>query len=233
VDYVNIRISDPIASLSVTQIAQGCFDNPDFNAADPANGNAFCSLIRRDGNGQVVANAQDPAVTLGYVNGKRIRLSGVQATLDYSTALSGLGLPGALSIGGDLFHLRNRLIDLTGVAPARSDGIVGDPHWQGQFRVGYAAEAWGISTFVNYTGSRAVALTARGDSPNDTREFDHFGGFATVDGALFFNVASYKLTLSVTNLFDRVGQKYFCYIIPLSINDALGRRFAVSVSRKW
>lgn len=233
VDYVNIRISDPIASLSVTQIAQGCFDNPDFNTADPANGNAFCSLIRRDGNGQVVANAQDPAVTLGYVNGKRIRLSGVQATLDYSTALSGLGLPGALSIGGDLFHLRNRLIDLTGVAPARSDGIVGDPHWQGQFRVGYAAEAWGISTFVNYTGGRAVALTARGDSPNDTREFDHFGGFATVDGALFFNAASYKLTLSVTNLFDRVGQKYFGYIIPLSINDALGRRFAVSVSRKW
>ena len=36
-DYVNIRISDPIASLAVTQIAQGCFDNPTFNAADPAN----------------------------------------------------------------------------------------------------------------------------------------------------------------------------------------------------
>ncbi|HEX8056576.1 MAG TPA: TonB-dependent receptor, partial [Novosphingobium sp.] len=214
VDYVSIRISDPIASLTVTQIAQGCFDNPDFNAADPANGNAFCSLIRRDGNGQVVSDAQNPAVTLGYVNGKRSKMSGVQATLDYTTALSGLGIPGALSVGGDLFNLRKRVIDLTGVAPARSDGVVGDPHWQGQFRLRYAGEAWGFSTFVNYTGGRAIALTMRGDSPNDTREFDHFGGFATVDGALFFDAGSYKLTLSVTNLFDRVGQKYFGYVIP-------------------
>lgn len=234
VDYVSIRISDPIASLTITQIAQGCFDNPDFDTSDPANGNAFCALIRRDGNGQVLSDAQNPAVTLGYVNGKRIRMSAVQAALEYRTALSGLGLPGALEIGGDLFNLRNRVVDVTGVAPARSDGIVGDPHWQGQLRLRYADEVWGLSTNVNYTGGRAVALTGRGDSPNDTREFDHFDPFATVDAALFVSVAdSYKLTLSITNLFDRVGQRYFGYVIPLSINDALGRRFAVGISRKW
>ncbi|MBW8755151.1 MAG: TonB-dependent receptor, partial [Sphingomonadales bacterium] len=234
VDYVNIRISDPIASLTASQIAQGCFDNPDFDSADPAHGNAFCTLIPRDAAGQVVANPQNPAVVIGYVNGKRISMSGVQATLDYRTGLSGLGLPGALQIGGSLFNLRRRLIDVTGVAPARSDGIVGDPHWQGQLLLRYANAGWGLSTSINYTGSRAVALTGRGDSPNDTREFDHFRGFATVDMALIVNAAaSYKLTLSITNLFDRVGQKYFGYVIPLSINDPLGRRFAVSIAKKW
>ncbi|RZJ98439.1 MAG: TonB-dependent receptor [Novosphingobium sp.] len=233
-DYVRLRISDPIASLSMAQVAQGCFDNPDFDAGDPARGNAFCALIRRDAQGQVVADAQNPAVTLGYVNGKRIEMSGVQAGLEYRTALSGLGVAGALEIGGDLFHLRRRLVDITGVAPARSDGVVGDPRWQGQLRLRYANKAWGIATNVNYTGTRAIALTGRGDSPNDTREFDHFDPFATVDAALFVTAAdSYKLTLSITNLFDRVGQTYFGYVVPLSINDALGRRFALSLSRTW
>jgi hypothetical protein len=35
----------------------------------------------------------------------------------------------------------------------------------------------------------------------------------------------------VTNLFNRIGQTYFGYIIPLSINDPLGRRVAVSVAK--
>jgi outer membrane receptor protein involved in Fe transport len=230
VDYVNIRISDPIANLTVPQIAQGCFDNPDFDASDPANGNAFCALIRRDGNGQVLSSPRDPGVVLGYVNGKRIELSGVQAALDWRMSLSGIGLPGALEIGGDVFNLRHRLIDVTGVAPARSDGVVGDPRWQGQFRLRYADSAWGLSMFVNYTGERAVALTGRGESPNDTREFDHFDAFATVDGAIYFKVADgFRMTLSVTNLFNQVGQDYFGYVV----NDPRGRRFAVSVSRSW
>jgi outer membrane receptor protein involved in Fe transport len=233
VDYVDIRITDPIASLSVAEIAQGCFDNPAFDTADPARGNAFCALIRRDGNGQVVSDPQDPAVVIGYVNGKRVRMSGVQASLDYRTSLSGLGIPGELQVGGDLFHLRNRLVDVTGVAPARSDGIVGDPRWQAQLRLRYANESWGLATNVNYTGPRALALTDRGDSPNDVREFDHFRGFATVDTALFLDAGSFRLTLSATNLFNRVGQEYFGAIIPLSINDPLGRRFAVSVSKNW
>lgn len=233
-DYIRVRISDPIANLSMAQVAQGCFDNADFNVGDPARGNAFCALIGRDAQGQVVSDARNPAVTLGYVNGKRIEMSGVQAGLEYRTGLSGVGLVGAIELGGDLFHLRRRLVDVTGVAPARSDGVVGDPRWQGQLRLRYANDFWGLATNVNYTGGRAIALTGRGDSPSDTREFDHFDPFATVDAAFFVKAAdSYKLTLSITNLFDRVGQKYFGYVVPLSINDALGRRFAVSISRKW
>lgn len=224
-DYLDIRIKDPIASLTVAQIAQGCFDNSDFDASDPANGNAFCGLIRRDANGQVVADPQNPALTLGYVNGKRIEMSAAQAGLSYAA--------GGFEIGGDLFHLRRRLVDVTGIAPTRSDGIVGDPRWQGQLRIRYGSTNWGVATQVNYTGRRAVALADRGDAPNDTREFDHFGGFATVDATLFLIAAKFRMTLAVTNLFNRVGQKYHGYVIPLSLNDQIGRRFAVSVGRRW
>ncbi len=245
VDYVNIKVKNPITALTVGSattngIAQACFDNPEFNAADPANGNAFCSLIQRDANGQVVANPTSPGVTSGYVNGKRITMDAVQATVDYSTTLDGIGLSGALALGADMFFLRNRLNDVTGIAPVQSEGVVGDPKFQGQFRVSYAAPAWGLSTNVNVTGAQALAYTQRGGSPSDVREFDHFDPYATVDTALWLNAAAnFRLTFSVTNLFNRIGQSYFGYYVPGanstpgSINDPLGRRFAISARKRY
>lgn len=233
-DYLDIRVRDPIASLSVNQIAQGCFDNADFDADDPARGNAFCALIRRDDNGQVLADPQDPAVTLGYVNGKRIRMSGVQASAAYLGSLVPLGLDGTIELGGDLFHLRRRVVDVTGIAPARSDGVIGDPRWQGQLRLRYASDRWGLAAQVNYTGRRAIARGNRGDSPNDTREFDHFRGFATADLTAFVEAAhGFRLTAAATNLFNRTGQRYHGRIVPLSLNDQMGRRFALSLSAGW
>jgi outer membrane receptor protein involved in Fe transport len=234
IDYLSVRIADPITSQNTAAIVSGCFDNPDFNTADPANGNQFCSLIRRADTGQVVADPQNPGIVTGYVNGKRIEMSGVQASLGYVTELRGLGLPGAFEIGGDLFHVRHRLSDVTGVAPARSDGLVTDPKWQTQLRLRYANKAWGWAAQVNYTGTQLVSLSTRADSPNDSREFDHFKPFATVDLALFATTADgFRMTLSVTNLLDRVGEEYHGVIVPASINDALGRRLAVSVAKKW
>lgn len=233
-DYLDIRISDPIANLTATQITLGCFDNPRFNADDPLNANGFCALIRRDSEGQVISDPQNPAVTAGYVNGKRIRMSGVQAALDYRTGLSRLEIKGSLQIAADLFRLRRRLVDITGVAPARSDGIFGDPKWEGQLRIRYENASWGFRTHVNYTGKQLIARDNRGPSPNDTREFDHFDDFATVDMSVFAKTRDgMRLTFSVTNLLDRVGQRYFGYIVPSSINDTIGRRFAVSVSIDW
>ncbi len=233
-DYIDISIVSPIASLTAAQIAQGCFDNPDFESADPANGNAFCSLIRRGANGQVASDSRDPGVITGFVNGKRIRMSGVQASMGYTAGLSRLGLPGSLEIAGDIFNLRRRLVDITGIAPARSEGLVGQPKWQGQLRLRYAGKSSGFSAHVNYSGAQALSLTGRGPSPSDAREFDHFQAFATVDAALFVDTADdFRLNFSVTNLLGRVGQEYHGTIIPASINDALGRRFAISASKRW
>ena len=234
VDYINIKIKDPISSLTVPTIAGACFDNPDFNAADPANGNAFCALIKRDATGQVINNAQNPGVTSGYVNGKQITMDAIQATVDYVTSLDGIGVKGNFEIGGDVFYLRNRLIDITGIAPVQSEGLFGDPKWQGQLRLRYNNKAWGISSNVNYTGNQAIAYTNRGPNPNDTREFDHFEPYATVDTSAWFDpVEDFRLSLAVTNLFNRVGQKYYDVIVPASINDAIGRRFTVSARVRY
>jgi len=234
VDYVNIKIKDPITTQTATTIASGCFDNPTFNTADPANGNGFCSLIQRTSTGQIVANSSSPGVTTGYVNGKQIRLDAVQAAVDFVTSLEWLGIKGSLGIGADLFFLRNRLTDVTGVAPTQSEGLVGDPKFQGQLRLRYENAAWGTNANINVTGTQAVAYTNRGNNPNDIREFDHFNRYATVDAGLWFKAADrFRLTLSVTNLFNRTGQNYYGVIVPASINDALGRRFAISARKSF
>lgn len=234
VDYISIDIRQPISSLSVATITASCFDNSTFNAADPANGNAFCSLIKRDPTGQVLDNPVAPNVTSGFVNGNSIKVTSIQGTVDYTTKLNLFGTRANLELGGDLFYLRNRLNDITGVAPARSDGLNGDPKWQAQGRFRYFTDSWGMSTNVNYVGRQIVSLTQRGGSPNDAREFDSFEPYATVDASIWIKTADqFRLTLSVTNLFDRIGQGYFGYIIPASINDALGRRFAITAAKKF
>ncbi len=234
VDYLNIKLTQPIASLTVTSIVSGCFDNPDFNAADPAHGNAFCSMIRRDPTGQVVVDAANPAVFAGFVNGKQIKFSGIQAVLDYTTKLDGIGIKGTLDIGGDLFYVDNRLSDITGVAPAASHGIVGDPQLNGQFRIGYTNKVWGFTTNFNYVSEQLISRFNRSASPNDTREFDEYDDYVTIDASLMVKTAdNFRLTLSVTNLLNRIGQKYYGYLIPGSISDPFGRRFAISASKTF
>jgi hypothetical protein len=149
VDYLNIRLNQPISNLSVAAITNACFDNENFNLADPANGNGFCSQIRRDATGQVPADPANPAARSGFVNGQSIQLEAIQSSLDYVTKLNGLNLPGSLALTGEMFVVLRRLVDITGVAPARSDATVGDPTFQGQFRVAYFTEKFRFSTNVN------------------------------------------------------------------------------------
>lgn len=232
IDYLAWDISDPIASLNAAQVTQGCFDNPDFDTSDPGNGNAFCSLIRRTSTGQVSSDPLAPGVATGFVNGKRIRLRAVQASLAYTTALG--RLPGRLDLAGEVFHVRERLSDVTGIAPARGDGLVADPAWQAQFRLRYADERWGLAAQVNYTGAQLVTRNPTGIQPNDGREFERFAPFATLDLTLFATTRDgLRMTLAATNVLDRVGEGYFGVIIPATINDPLGRRFAVSFAKRW
>ena len=234
VDYLNISIKQPIARLSVGQITQACFDNPEFNANDPANGNSFCSRIRRGSNGQVINDPANPAVVSTYINGVAEKFDGIQATLDYTTALGGVGLPGTFAVGGELFYVRARTVNITGIAPARSDGTVGDPQFRGLLSLNYATDDVAVSTYVNYTGEQLISRFNRGPSPNGAREFDQFDDFVTINASVGLKVEKrMTLTLSVTNLTNRIGQSYYGVVIPASVNDALGRRFAVSAAAKF
>jgi len=238
VDYIDIEISDPIVTLTANAIAAACYDNENFNADDPANGNQFCSLLRRDANGQIPDDPTDPAVTTGYVNGALIQYSGIEGTLAYRTGLDGIGLPGNVLMRGSLTYVRERFNSATGVNVQRVDAVVGDPEFRGQFSAQYVQDTFGIGTVINYTGEQLVSRFNRGPSPNDTREFDQYNDFVTVDANFFVLAADdFRFNFNVTNLFDRRGQSYFGFIIPDTefdgLGDIFGRRFSVSVTKSF
>ena len=244
-DYIDVRIANPIANLTVAQIVSGCFDNPSFNAADPANGNSFCSQIKRytaaDGGtavnggsraGQVVNDPVNPGVQSGYVNGKRIFYAGAQGTVSYNTKLTGIGLPGSFATSTTLYYVNRRLIDITGVGAVRTDGIVGDPKFQFQSTNRYLGDGWGISGTANYVGKEIATRTAL--SP-DLREFNRFNPYVTVDGSIWFDAGDkFRLTLAVLNIGNKQYQNYLGYYnTGLGSIDSLGRRFSASVRLKY
>lgn len=246
VDYVNIKIRNPISSLTVAQIAGACFDNANFNTADPANGNAFCSQIKRyatgqggtaanggDRGGQVIADAANPGVSSGFVNGNRVFFDGIQASVDYIRPLTGLGLPGRAGFDGLLYFVRTRITDITGIAPVRTDGTLGDPTWQGQLNLRYVGDTVGATVSLNYTGEQLFSRVSRGP---DIRELDKLNGYVTINPSIYFNIdKKYRLTFSVSNLLNREGQNYFGIIHPSSYttDGQLGRRFAVGIRTKF
>jgi len=224
VDYINIKIKNPISNLNATTIVSGCFDNADFNTADPANGNAFCSQIRRDANGQVDSTPANPGVITGFVNGKIIRFDGIQGRLDWSIKGVDLGLPGGeFGISASGLYVRNRVNDITGVAPVRIDGSVGDPKFAAQLNLSYDESEWGTYWSLNYTGREIPSRTATAD----TNQFLSYPGYFIVNPSVYvrFNKTG-RFILSVTNLFDKQE------IFPLQV-DALGRRYAVTFQHRF
>lgn len=132
-----------------------------------------------------------------------------------------------------MLYVRRRLVDITGVAPSRSDGIIGDPEFSGQVRLRWSNEDFGATTTITYTGeqlfSRLNRATGVAGSGPDAREIDKLNDYVVVSGGVFFDATDdFRLTLSVTNMFDRKGQNYFGEIIPASFNDLIGRRFQIS-----
>lgn len=228
-DYIDITLNDPIANLTVAQIASACFDNTDFDTSDPSNANSFCRQINYGPNGRVQGDPQNPAVTSGFVNGNKIKFSGIQGTIGYDFPL----LDGTFTFGGDMLYVRRRLVDITGVAPSRTDGIIGDPEFSGQARFRWSNEDFGITTTITYTGeqlfNRLNRATGVAGSGPDAREIDKLNDYVVVSGGFFVDATDdFRLTLSVTNLFDRKGQNYFGEIIPASYHDLIGRRFQIS-----
>lgn len=238
VDYIDIEIADPIVSLTANAIAAACYDNESFDTSDPANGNQFCSLLRRDANGQIPDDPTNPAVTTGFVNGALIEYSGIEGTLAYGTGLSGIGIPGNLALRGALTYVRERFNSPTGVNVQRVDAVLGDPEFRGQLAAQYSNDNFGFGTVVNYTGEQLASRFNRGPSPNDVREFDQYEDFVTVDANFFFQTDDdFRFNFNVTNLFDRQGQEYFGFIIPETefdgLGDIFGRRFSVSVTKAF
>lgn len=231
VDYINISIAQPIAQLTTAQINSACFDNPVFDTSDPANGNFFCSLIRRQPNGDVISDSQNPGVTQPFVNGESIKYEGIVASMLYATSLEDLGIAGNFQLRGDLNVTLFREVDITTIAPVPTHGTIGDEQFVGQLAANYLGKNFGFGSVVNYTGE---GLFSRVGRTPDAREFDQLEDFVTVDFNIYFETDDdLRFNFVVNNAFDRRCQDSFGFCIPASRNDVFGRTFSVSASKRF
>lgn len=234
VDWNHIKVTGNIASLTAANIAEGCYDNPSFNLADPDNGNAFCQQFTRvrssnpDENGQIRSNPSNPGIRTGFVNGDYILFEGLTAQADYILPLSGIGVNGRLALSGAFFYLDKLESSNNAVTVDPVVTEVGTPRYSGQVNVTYASDGgFGLSIQGNYTGkSKYDALFNA-----DTRDI------LVLEDQWLFNlglsqVINERMTmrLAVTNVFDKAPP--FPYDATQGY-DLLGRRYAMSVNMKF
>lgn len=243
VDYVNVQINNPIIFLGTADIVSGCFDNPDFNAADPANGNSFCSLISRqpagtqgqftNGQGQVVTgdiggfvinDPANPGVATGFANGVQFNYEAIQGVMNW-TLPNLFGAAGTFSLNGNALYTLKRDFNNIGVRTTRSDGTFGDPTFSAQLNLRYFTDEWGTLFSTNFVGRQ---LATREDRSIEIREINRRDPYALFNASVYFNVEDdLRFTVAVTNLLDRLEENDY-FGTPNGVADSLGRRFSIS-----
>ncbi|WCM28482.1 TonB-dependent receptor [Sphingomonas sp. QA11] len=234
IDWNRIKVTGNIASLTAANIAEGCYDNPNFNLGNPDAGNSFCTQFTRvhssdaNANGQIAANPANPGIRTGFVNGSFIEFKGLTATASYLIPLGGIGLGGRLSLDGTFFYLDTLRSSNNGVTVDPQAGEIGTPKYSGQFNVSYAGKGGiGISLQANYTGKAKYDMLFNADS-RDILELDDQWLFNLALSQKIGDRATMRFT--VTNLFDTAPP--FPYD-QLSAYDLLGRRYTVSMNVKF
>lgn len=232
VDWNRIRITGNIASLTPANIAEGCYDNPSFNAADVDNANPFCSLIRRDRtpgdparNGQLSIVNTRPALVSTFVNGAFIEFKGLTAEVDYNFPLGET----RIDLRGTLFYLETLRQSNNGVTIVENQRTLGNPEFAGQFNLGVTYKDIGLDLQANYQSPQQFDRTFN----VETRDILKVRDYWLFNGSITTKVAKESiLRFSVSNLFDR-DPPFPLTTNGLGIYDYLGRRFTFSVEHKF
>ena len=235
VDWNRIFIKGNIASLTPANIAEGCYDNPSFDASDVDNANPFCSLIQRDRssdaarNGQLSLDPARPAIVGTFVNGAFIRQKNLTAEAEYSVPLSGIGVEEArLDLSGTFFYLYSYKTSNNGVTVTNMKGTLANPIYSGQLNVGLTYRRIGIDLQANYQGPQVFDRTFTAE----TRDIFGVGHYWLYNLSTSLKVAdNSQIRFVISNLFDK-DPPFPLTTNGLGVYDYLGRRFAVSFNLK-
>ena len=231
VDWNRIKITGNIANLSAADIAAGCYDNNNFDITNVDDANQFCSRFDRvrggPNNGQLVSDAANPGLRLGFTNGAFILFKGLTAEADYNFPVNVFGSTTTIDIGGSFFYLDTLDVNNTGVVNDPNAGEIGNPKYSGQLNLGLSTGDFGLDVQGNYTGRAKFNLLNTVETQDILKIKDYWT----------FNLsASYKfkpetfIRFNVSNLFDRQP--------PFPVNgagtyDTLLRRFTVSFDYRF
>ncbi len=228
-DYYEINITNVIANLGAAAIATGCYDNLSFNAADPRNGNSFCSRINRDASGQLVetigANGvRTPALRAGFVNGGFLDFQGISMDALYNWEISDSDSLQFTFIGFNTDKLAN---STNAIVTDVIDGEIGTSERQYQFGVGWVHNNWGVQAQANYLGS-AVFDVNNIESVRDQLRVPSYKNY-NLSGYYQVN-DNLALRAAITNVTDKEPP---FGTVGIGTYDILGRRYAVTAEYRF
>lgn len=215
-DWYDIEITDVITALSPAQIVSGCFDNDEFNAADVANANRFCSLISRD-----PLTAVSNGIATEYANGPIMAFRGWTGEVNYRLDMKDYGV---LSLGWyGYFPKSLGTSPAPGIPVEETVGTTTMPDRQFQWSARYGIKNWTAALSANYTSSALVSLTAIADA----RQYPKADSYTSYDASIGYKFNDMtSLSLAVRNLTDDIGPFPFVY-------DGLGRNWMLTYRMKF
>lgn len=240
VDYYNIKITNAVGSLQLTDILPRCFNSDGVSNPGYSVNNAYCQRIGRDPlTGDIVGGQQ------GRFNFGAYAVNGVDAQLSWRFGLDALGASpnaGKVSVDTVISYLANyKVAGLLGSPTLNYAGSVGfgdvggdisHPRWKANTGVTYSNGPFGATVRWRYIGAMKHAdLVA---NPAATTPGVSAFSYFDLDAHYNFNQ---KLTfgVGVTNLADKGPP--FVSGAPLTTDaaayDVVGRTWFASVKAKF
>lgn len=237
VDYYNISVAGAIGNITTAVSLQRCF-NGDGSNPTLSQTNYFCTLLRRDANGNLNFPLE-PALNLsGY------RTAGIDFLVDWQLNLADLGIAqdGRVGLTSAISYVSDYSIQtLAGGAYVNYAGTVGNtqidtftsthPDWKAQTTLSYSGGPVSLALTWNYTGAVGSATNVLTPAAN----------VRGVDAASYFDYSvkyrlneKFELRAGMQNIFDAdppVGATPGA--ADLVAYDVLGRRFSVGINARF
>ena len=240
VDYYNIKITNAIGSLNLTDILPRCFNsdavsNPTFSAA-----NAYCQRVQRDPSGGAITSSQQ-----GLFNFATYTVSGTDTQINWRFGLDALGMSpkaGKLSINSVISYLKNyKVAGLLGSPTLNYAGSVGydpgtgdisHPKWKANTGITYSNGGFSGTVRWRYIGS--MKHVDRVINPAATTAGVAAYSYFDLDAHYDFN-EHFSIGAGITNLADKAPPYVNSAALRTdsALYDIIGRTWFVSAKVKF
>ncbi len=190
-DYVSIRIHNEIATLSVTDLMDACYDSPGYP-------NSFCSTFTRDATSHQITSFAQGNYNIGIES-----LQALQGHVAYDLPLTRVGLPasaGSLAFQADFLHTYRHYYQVGTGDLQKVAGGLADPIDNVTASVAYNSKSFTWLWQFMYYGPTKVAI----NSPDSDYQYPRQSPYLMVNTAISI-VANerYTFRINVNNVFDR------------------------------
>jgi iron complex outermembrane receptor protein len=240
VDYYNIKITNAVGSLALTDILPRCFNSDGVSNPGYSTANIYCQQITRDHNTGDIVLARE-----GLLNLASYKTDGVDTEVEWGFGLGALGLAdaaGKITLGSLVSYVHSfdvaalpgsPVLDYAGsIGNSQVSPEISHPHWKANTSLGYAIGPVSAALHWRYIAAmkhqdQVVDPTATTPGVPAYNYFDLEAHWAVLDHL--------NITAGLTNLFDKGPP--FVSGQPLTTDtatyDIIGRTYYVGFTSKF